>query len=239
MHRLATLESLCIRRGERLPRASRFPVALPEGPHPFPSRTRKLSPPGPMVLRWQRRGRVGRCRGKFEGGRRGPLRAFQLRPTALPREHGTSPPARAQRANAVKSAMAKPTPVRAVAAPARSQSNAVSARRSARDRTRPAAKPPAKPPAWARLFTPARKNPEMKRIRAHCPYCCNTSRPKAPPRLRAYAMIAPRRPKMEPEAPTVNNTLNVFDSTKPTAPETVDRKSTRLNSSHLVISYAV
>src|SRR4029434_2602388 len=42
--------------------AIRFPVALPEGPHPFPSRTRKLSPPGPMVLCWQRHGRVGRCR---------------------------------------------------------------------------------------------------------------------------------------------------------------------------------
>jgi len=27
-------------------------VASPEGPHPFPFRTRKLSPPGPMVLRW-------------------------------------------------------------------------------------------------------------------------------------------------------------------------------------------
>ncbi len=27
-----------------------FPVAIPEGVHPFPSRTRKLSPPGPIVL---------------------------------------------------------------------------------------------------------------------------------------------------------------------------------------------
>jgi hypothetical protein len=26
-----------------------FPVAIPEGPHPFPSRTRKLSPPRPPV----------------------------------------------------------------------------------------------------------------------------------------------------------------------------------------------
>ena len=39
----------------------RFPVALPEGPHPFPFRTRSLSPPGPMVLCGQLRGRVGRC----------------------------------------------------------------------------------------------------------------------------------------------------------------------------------
>ena len=33
-------------------RLQRIPVAMPEGPHPFPYRTRKLSPPGPMVLRW-------------------------------------------------------------------------------------------------------------------------------------------------------------------------------------------
>jgi hypothetical protein len=28
----------------------RFPVAMAEGKHPFPSRTRPLSPPAPMVL---------------------------------------------------------------------------------------------------------------------------------------------------------------------------------------------
>src|SRR5215217_6666894 len=39
-----------------------FPVAMSEGSHPFPSRTRKLSPPEPMVLRGKPRGRVGRCR---------------------------------------------------------------------------------------------------------------------------------------------------------------------------------
>ena len=39
-----------------------FPVAISEGSHPFPSRTRKLSPPEPMVLRGKPRGRVGRCR---------------------------------------------------------------------------------------------------------------------------------------------------------------------------------
>ena len=64
--RLAALENLRIRRGAPSATSFRFPVALPEGPHPFPFRTRKLSPPGPMVLRWQRRGRVGRCRGSFE-----------------------------------------------------------------------------------------------------------------------------------------------------------------------------
>src|SRR5712692_4925430 len=39
-----------------------FSVAISEGSHPFPSRTRKLSPPEPMVLRGKPRGRVGRCR---------------------------------------------------------------------------------------------------------------------------------------------------------------------------------
>jgi hypothetical protein len=42
-----------------------FPATLPEGSHPFPYRTRKLSPPGPMVLRGQLRGRVGRRRDYF------------------------------------------------------------------------------------------------------------------------------------------------------------------------------
>ena len=39
-----------------------FPVTMPEGPHPFPSRTRKLSPPGPMILQPRGCGKVGRCR---------------------------------------------------------------------------------------------------------------------------------------------------------------------------------
>src|SRR5262249_30539845 len=43
-----------------------FPVAMSVGSHPFPSRTRKLSPPEPMVLRGKPRGRVGRCRIFFE-----------------------------------------------------------------------------------------------------------------------------------------------------------------------------
>src|SRR4051794_26034631 len=37
-------------------------AALPEGIHPIPSRTRKLSPPGPMVLHGRPCGRVGRRR---------------------------------------------------------------------------------------------------------------------------------------------------------------------------------
>ena len=54
-----------------------FLVATPERSHPFPSRTRKLSSPGPMVLQAQACGRVGRCRG-FEGSleRVGPLLFF-------------------------------------------------------------------------------------------------------------------------------------------------------------------
>ncbi len=39
-----------------------FSVAMPRGSHPFPSRTRKLSPSGPMVLHGQLCGRVGRRR---------------------------------------------------------------------------------------------------------------------------------------------------------------------------------
>src|ERR1041385_278139 len=51
-----------------------FLVATPKRSHPFPSRTRKLSSSGPMVLQAQVCGRVGRCRG-FEGSvaRLGPL----------------------------------------------------------------------------------------------------------------------------------------------------------------------
>ncbi len=40
----------------------KFPVAIPKGFHPFPFRTRKLSPSGPMIL-WPRgHGKVGCCR---------------------------------------------------------------------------------------------------------------------------------------------------------------------------------
>src|SRR5215475_6257313 len=49
-----------------------FPVATSEGSHPFPSRTRKLSPPEPMVLRGKPRGRVGRRRVFLSDGRQSP-----------------------------------------------------------------------------------------------------------------------------------------------------------------------
>ena len=40
----------------------KFPVTMAAGSHPFPSRTRKLSPPAPMVLGGRPPGRVGRRR---------------------------------------------------------------------------------------------------------------------------------------------------------------------------------
>ncbi len=51
-------------------------VAMAEGTHPVPFRTRKLSPPAPMVLPWRRGGRVGRRRDIVNEGppvRRGPF----------------------------------------------------------------------------------------------------------------------------------------------------------------------
>src|SRR5438309_11316453 len=43
-------------------RTPRFPVAIAAESHPFPFRTRKLSPPAPMVLGGKPPGRVGRRR---------------------------------------------------------------------------------------------------------------------------------------------------------------------------------
>src|ERR1017187_9657849 len=45
---------------------SKLSVILPRGFHPFPSRTRQLSPAGPMVLHAKVCGRVGRCRHKIK-----------------------------------------------------------------------------------------------------------------------------------------------------------------------------
>ena len=60
------------------PRAERQRlVAMAEGNHAYPSRTRPLSPPAPMVLGPQGPGRVGRCQaGVFyipNGSSQGPL----------------------------------------------------------------------------------------------------------------------------------------------------------------------
>src|SRR4030066_879472 len=49
-------------RRTRVKRVFRLSVAMAERKHPFPSRTRKLSSPAPMVLRGYPRGRVGRRR---------------------------------------------------------------------------------------------------------------------------------------------------------------------------------
>jgi hypothetical protein len=43
------------------PGAKGFLATMAEGSHPIPSRTRKLSPPAPMVLQGSLCGRVGRC----------------------------------------------------------------------------------------------------------------------------------------------------------------------------------
>src|SRR3970040_2941294 len=63
------------------PQATSFPVVIGAAFHPFPFRTRTLSPPPPMVLHAQVCGRVGHCRDYFR--RKGPLqilrRAFFLR----------------------------------------------------------------------------------------------------------------------------------------------------------------
>jgi hypothetical protein len=41
-------------------------VMMAEGFHTYPSRTRPLSPPAPMVLEPQGSGRVGRCQALFK-----------------------------------------------------------------------------------------------------------------------------------------------------------------------------
>ena len=52
-------------------------VAIAVGSHPFPFRTRKLSPPAPMVLGERSPGRVGRRRiSHAEGAPRGALSPF-------------------------------------------------------------------------------------------------------------------------------------------------------------------
>src|SRR5680860_391156 len=49
--------------------AQKVSVAMAAGSHPFPFRTRKLSPPAPMVLGPKGPGRVGRCRTLLSLGR--------------------------------------------------------------------------------------------------------------------------------------------------------------------------
>ena len=69
-------------------RGARFPVTMAAGQHPFPFRTRQLSPPAPMVLGGRLPGRVGRRRntstemGPCESGGPSPVQALPrpLRP---------------------------------------------------------------------------------------------------------------------------------------------------------------
>src|SRR3954468_19699525 len=61
-----------------------FPVVVSRGPHPFPSRTRKLSLLEPMVLRGQLRGRVGSRRDYLEKPAREISRAFIFPVMATP-----------------------------------------------------------------------------------------------------------------------------------------------------------
>ena len=55
-----------------------FLVTMSEGPYPIPSRTRKSSPPEPMVLRARVRGRVGRCQVYLKSPEAEMLRGFSL-----------------------------------------------------------------------------------------------------------------------------------------------------------------
>src|SRR5215510_9278777 len=113
---------------------------MAEGSHPFPFRTRKLSPPAPMVLGRRLPGRVGRRRISLEEGRlRAALFAFSpsfvsrilesrldawpplLDPRAPKATAATAPPAgevTPRRARAPTAAPA-PAPGRARAVPAR------------------------------------------------------------------------------------------------------------------------
>ena len=69
-----------------------FPVAMAAGKHPFPFRTRQLSPPAPMVLGGRPPGRVGRRRDSSEQRVRAtwrgpfvvPATSFALRGSAVP-----------------------------------------------------------------------------------------------------------------------------------------------------------
>src|SRR6476620_397655 len=57
-----------------------FPVVVSRGPHPFPSRTRKLSLLEPMVLRGQLRGRVGSRRDYLKSSRENSRELFHSPP---------------------------------------------------------------------------------------------------------------------------------------------------------------
>ena len=57
------------------PHPANFLATIEEEVHPVPFRTRQLSPPSPMILRYLDRGKVGRCQIQFKG-RQNTLPAF-------------------------------------------------------------------------------------------------------------------------------------------------------------------
>src|SRR5712664_3997264 len=62
-------------------RSQKFWVTVAKGIHPFPSRTRKLSPSAPMVLHARVCGRVGRCPDKKKApAKAGAFCCFRRRP---------------------------------------------------------------------------------------------------------------------------------------------------------------
>ena len=71
----------------------KFPVITPRGSHPFPSRTRKLSLAGPMILHGQLCGNVGRRRIKIMERPYRVLDAaffFSRTPSSFPQHRGCS-----------------------------------------------------------------------------------------------------------------------------------------------------
>ncbi len=92
-------------RAEHAARPQGFPVAIGEGSHPFPCRTRQLSPLPPMVLHGQPCGRVGHCRDFFQrlesDTRLGPLLCTRDRPASCYAGASTLPQWRLHAAPAV------------------------------------------------------------------------------------------------------------------------------------------
>src|SRR5438552_7506916 len=70
-------------------------VAMAEGKHPVPFRTRKLSLPAPMVLPRRRGGRVGRRRDILNEGPLGGPSSFPGKVPAMPAERSRGKPTRA------------------------------------------------------------------------------------------------------------------------------------------------
>src|SRR4030095_74998 len=136
---------------------------MAEGSHPFPFRTRKLSPPAPMVLGRRLPGRVGRRRISLEEGRlRAVLFAFSPRSTPaswkvgstswppLPDLHAaTAPAATASPAGEVTPPRARPPTADLVRGPAPAAPAHAPAGGDTAPGTRASATPPGGPCAGA------------------------------------------------------------------------------------------